>query len=341
MHTTGKIWRMVRLFSSYQRRCEVVAPPPIRLWAESSSHCNLRCTMCPNRDTPPGEKRHMSFDLFRKIVDEARGFVNDMYLHHRGEPLLNPRLFDMIRCAREAGIKTRFHTNGTLLDADRADRLLDAGPDLVSFSIDGFYKEGYERVRVGAAFEITVANVLRLLERRRAAGLRKPYIVIERIRFRAPEPEDRQAQIRELTERFRAAGADEVIEKEEYTWATASAPDLAVPRHVTACTFLWYAMVILADGTVTPCPQDFNGELRMGDANRETLLGIWNGPAYREFRRKMARDVSALHLCRKCDRLTRKTVAGLPVQYMATFLVDQLVGYSRFRKRIGTAERNK
>jgi radical SAM protein with 4Fe4S-binding SPASM domain len=331
---------MGRLLLDYQRRRDVVASPPIRMWVESSSHCNLRCPMCHNRDMPADRKGHMDFDLFRKIVDEARGFVNDIYLHHRGEPLLNPRIFDMIRYAREAGIKTRFHTNGALLDEEKAVRLLAAAPDLVSFSIDGFYKEGYERVRVGATFENTVENVLRLLALRKRAGAAKPYVVVERIRFRAPESAERGQAVVELAERFRAAGVDEVIEKEEYVWATPSAPDLAVPRRGAACTFPWYAMVILWDGTVTPCPQDYNGELRMGDAKTSSLREIWNGPAYRELRRQMATDVGALRLCRKCDRLTRKTVAGLPVQYMVTFLVDQLVGYSRFRKRIGTRERN-
>ncbi len=331
---------MWRLFLDYQRKRSVLSVPPIRLWVESSSHCNLRCPMCHNRDMSAEQKGHMDYDLFRRIVDEARGYVNDIYLHHRGEPLLNPRIFDMIRYARDAGIKTRFHTNGTLLDEEKAGRLLAAAPDLISFSIDGFCKEEYERVRVGATFEVTVENVLRLLALRKKAGSVKPYIVVERIRFRASESGARGQVVAELTDRFRAAGVDEVIEKEEYVWATPTAPDLAVPRRCAACTFPWYAMVVLWDGTVTPCPQDYEGQLRMGDAKTATLMEIWNGPAYRELRRQMTTDVGALSLCRKCDRLTRKTFAGLPVQYMATFLVDQLVGYSRFRKSIGTAERN-
>ncbi len=48
--------------------------------------------------------------------------MNDMYLHHRGEPFTNPALFDMIAYARAAGIRTRFHCNGTLMDAARAEQ---------------------------------------------------------------------------------------------------------------------------------------------------------------------------------------------------------------------------
>ena len=58
----------------------------------------------------------MHIDLFKRIVDEAHTFANDMYLHHRGEPFMNPALCEMITYAREAGLNTRFHTNGAIMD---------------------------------------------------------------------------------------------------------------------------------------------------------------------------------------------------------------------------------
>ena len=44
---------------------------PTHLQVEPSSHCNLRCTLCPvteGLDRPAG---HMSFDLLRKLVDDV------------------------------------------------------------------------------------------------------------------------------------------------------------------------------------------------------------------------------------------------------------------------------
>jgi hypothetical protein len=100
-------------------------------------------------------------------------------------------------------------------------------------------------------------------------------------------------------------------------------------------------MVICADGTVTPCPQDFWAKMKMGNARDATLEEIWNGEAYRDLRRRFRTDIQSLPLCRKCDRLQRKTVGGVPLQYLMTFLVDQLVGYNRrLRRFFGTSERN-
>jgi MoaA/NifB/PqqE/SkfB family radical SAM enzyme len=162
------LFRLARAYRAYRRREETPTSLPLRLWVETSTRCNLRCPMCPNKDFPPAMRAVMDFDLFTSIVDQARGFVNDMYLHHRGEPFTHPRLFEMIRYAENAGIRTRFHTNGAMMDREKALRLLEAGPSFVSFSVDGFSKKPYEHARPGAIFEQTLDNIL-FLARERAA----------------------------------------------------------------------------------------------------------------------------------------------------------------------------
>ena len=348
---------MGRIYLAYRRRQAALNYLPLRLWIETASCCNLRCVMCPNKDVAAAEKGLMSLELFQKIIDQARHFALDVNLHHRGEPLMNPAFFDMIRYANAAGLKVRFHTNGALLDEVKAHRLLEAGPNLVSFSFDGFTKETYERVRVGATFEKTRDNIMRLVALRRELLLKKPYVVIEKIRFRNQAAEGDPATgdpaaVQALRRRFLEAGVDEIIEKEEYVWAEPArnathsvaggpaAPEVAKKRTCTVCTFPWYAMVICADGTVTPCPQDFHAVLKLGNARETPLKEIWNGPAYRQLRRQFATDIESLTLCRKCDRLRRKTIGGVPLQYIATFLTDQLLSYGRLRKWLGTHERN-
>lgn len=335
-----KLGRMGRIYLAYRRRQAALQHLPLRLWIETASCCNLRCVMCPNKDVAAAAKGLMPLALFQKIIDQARHFALDVNLHHRGEPLMNPALFDMIRYANAVGLKVRFHTNGSLLDEAKARRLLEAGPDLVSFSFDGFTKETYEQVRVGATFEKTRDNILRLVALRRELGLKKPYVVIEKIRFRNQDAAGDPGAVQELHRQFLDAGVDEIIEKEEYVWAESTAPEIAKNYPCTVCTFPWYAMVICADGTVTPCPQDFHTVLNLGNARETSLKEIWNGPAYQQLRRQFATDIESLAICRKCDRLRRKTVGGVFLQYMATFLTDQLLSYGRLRKWMGTHERN-
>ena len=341
MFVGRRLWRLFQVNRHYRAGIETLPYMPIRLWIDTSSACNLRCIMCPNKDLSPAERGLMSLDLFKTVIDEAAPFIQDANLHHRGEPLLNPDFFEMVAYAGARGVRTRFHTNGTLLNEARVEALLGAAPDLVSFSIDGFEKGAYERVRVGATFENTVENVKRLLARRRERGLKHPYIVIERIRFRnREEPEAVKLAAATLGREFLDAGADEVIVKEEYEWADDSPADRPRERTYSRCTFPWYAMVVSWDGVVTPCPQDFWAKMKMGKVPEQSLVEIWNGEAYRALRRAYGEDVDQLSLCRSCDRLCRKTVGRMPLQYAAAFLTDQLVGYGCLRRLVGTAERN-
>jgi len=339
MKTLRKAVLMGRIFMGYRARRGRLRTMPIRIWIETSSVCNLRCVMCPNKSMPAADKGLMDVKLFRKVIDEVRDHVQDVYLHHRGEPLMHPDLFDMVSYAEKAGIRTRFHTNGTLLTEEKARMLLDAGPSLVSFSIDGVDGASYEAIRVGASLKKTVGNVIGFLDLRRQRGSTKPYVVVERIRFK--NSAGSYSVDDEPVRRLREAGVDEVIEKEEYAWSIADdAPVSPVPGP-GVCTFPWYATVICWNGKVLACPQDYAGKLEMGNVAESSIAEIWNGQAYRDLRRRLAGDLSSLALCRGCDRLRRKTIAGIPWQYMLTFLTDQYVGYnSRLRRLIGTAERN-
>ncbi len=341
MNRLQKAKRLYAIMKEYKAGNLSLKSRPIRLWFDSSSYCNLKCTMCPNKDLSGDARGTMDFGLFTKVIDQVVGHVGDINLHHRGEPLLNPRLFDMIRYARERDIRVRFHTNGCLMTEDKAAAIIDAQPDLISFSIDGFEKDAYEKVRIGGTFDETVANVMKLLELRRKSRKKLPYVVVERINFAgqeiSPEAEKKAAA---LHKEFLAAGVNEVVVKEEFVWAEDEMAKRETPQTYKKCTFPWYAMVVGWNGDVTPCPQDFFAKMVMGNLAEQTVEEVWNGEQYRDLRDNLQNDLDALDMCRRCDRLCRKTVRGLPLQYMVPFMVDHFVGYNKLRSWLGTAERN-
>jgi MoaA/NifB/PqqE/SkfB family radical SAM enzyme len=90
---------------------------------------------------------------------DAPGTVAFMGL---GEPLLHPRFLDMVRLAKERGLRAEVTTNALLLDEVMAAGLLDAGLDQLVVSIDGASAEAFGRVRSGASLERVVENVRRL-----------------------------------------------------------------------------------------------------------------------------------------------------------------------------------
>ena len=70
---------------------------PVSIELEASYYCNLKCPFCA-RETNSGEREigHMSPDLWKKILDEAReNGLKAMLMDHEGESLMNPRFFQI------------------------------------------------------------------------------------------------------------------------------------------------------------------------------------------------------------------------------------------------------
>jgi radical SAM protein with 4Fe4S-binding SPASM domain len=304
--------------------------PPIRLWVEPTSRCNLECPYCPNKDLPKAELGLMPLDLYRKIVADAAAFgVHDLNLFHRGESLIHRGIYEMIATAREHGLSTRLHTNATFLSREKAAKLLDAGLDFVSFSVDGYTKEVYERNRVGGEFEETLANIRGFLELKRERGATKPFSVLQVMEI-GIDGGEAVRQRRAFLESFRGLPLDRFYVRTPHNWAgsvdtvTPQALEEAGYTHI-CCTFPWYSMTILYDGRVSACPQDFMAEIILGDVSRQTLAEVWNGAPMKRLREAhRTRSLGGYPACMKCDRVWRKTVLGVPTDYLKDFVSDQM-----------------
>lgn len=341
MNKPKHIKSLGKIFLNYKGKRSFLSSLPVRLWIETASICNLKCVMCLNKALPKEEKGLMDFALFKRIINEVRDYVYDVYLHHRGEPLIHPELPQMIEYAGKSGIRVKFHTNGTLMKPELTKKILTAGPDLVSFSIDGFTKETYEKIRVNANFEETMENISYFLTCRNEMGLKKPYTVIEEIEFPNYTKAD-EINRKRFSAHFKKLGLDELIFKKLYNWAgyLETETDNKEQRTYTMCTFPWYSSTIFWNGTVSPCPQDYYGKIKLGNVKDAPLKKIWNDREYISLRKQMLSSVETLSPCSKCDRLYRKKIGGIPFQYLISYLNDNLVGYGKLRKVFGSYERN-
>ena len=68
---------------------------------ESTNICNAKCVFCP-RDEMHRRQGVMSFDLFKKIVDECAELgITHVRVHNYGEPFIDRRLVEKVRYAKE------------------------------------------------------------------------------------------------------------------------------------------------------------------------------------------------------------------------------------------------
>lgn len=154
------------------------APPlPRRAQIEVTGACNLRCPMClvSHRPTLGRRQGAMPLETFEHLLASLPE-LEEVVLQGLGEPLLAPRLFDLLAAAKARGIAVGFNSNGTLLTQPRARRLVELGVDWLRISLDGSTEGAYESIRAGASFDAVAANVRGLLAERAAAGTGRPVV---------------------------------------------------------------------------------------------------------------------------------------------------------------------
>src|SRR5436190_20987100 len=174
---TGKLRNRLSIAASYFRHKTVLSGGPIEITLESTAKCNLYYPM-GHRHIYTFDNENMDLDLYRKIVQDCKDYVEFIWPYGIGEPMIHPKIFEMISITRDAGIRTGMSTNATLLEDRRADQLLDSGLDYVIFAFDGASKETYEKYRTGATFEKTRENILGFLEKK-LAQKSSMYVVLQ------------------------------------------------------------------------------------------------------------------------------------------------------------------
>lgn len=315
------ISKLAKISRSYKNGLTICNYTPLRIWLEPTDKCNLACPLCINRTIPESTKGFMEWDLYKKIIDQFEGEICDINIFHRGEPLLHPKIVDMVKYAKGKGLNTRIHTNATMLTEQLSNALLINGLDYISLSFDGFDKESYERNRVNANFENTLNNILNFLKIKKDLKAQKTFVVLQIIDTGTTI----DARIKtNFLRKFNNLPLNKLSIRNPHNWA--GGVSISKKRKSTrpiVCTFPWYGLTIFYDGKVVPCCQDYTGKIYLGDANTQRLKEIWNNIVMQKLRYNFSkRDYGKFEPCNKCDRIWRKSLFSVPLEYIGTFLKE-------------------
>jgi radical SAM protein with 4Fe4S-binding SPASM domain len=279
----------------------IVADFPVYVLIEPASPCNLRCGFCFQVDPTFNKKSfgymgYMDMDLYRNVVDQcADGGARALTFASRGEPLLHPKLAEMLRYAadKKKFFDIKLNTNGTLLNDAIIHAIFEAGVSIVVLSIDSADPQQYAELRVGANFESVLQNVKRLIE------IRRQSYPDSRTEVRVSGVKIRDDQDRDLFSTFWSGIVDTVamVDAEE-RWDTYnnSTKELDHP-----CDYLWERCYVWQDGIVNPCDADYKSLLTPGNIKERSLREIWHGEAYTRLRRAhLAKQRNTYNPCDRC-----------------------------------------
>jgi len=288
--------------------------PPHQFFVEPTNVCNLRCEMCI-QDEMTRTNGYMEFDLIKKIIDEVSVFNPYFDFCRQGEPLVHPKIVEMIEYAIRKGLtKTRLITNGKILRENISTRLIKSGLHKINISFNGYDRESYERYQKGSNFNKVMKNIINLLKLKYELGAKTPEVEISLVLYK--DLKDKSEKYFDLfrqlpVDRIRVSklisflgsnedkALDENIKKEYKEW-----PSCKVP-------FRFYN--INWNGDVTPCIVDYDSRYIVGNLKKSSVLEIWNNDKMQFFR--------DCHINKKFDEIQRNS-KGLFCEYCSQLWID-------------------
>jgi len=282
---------------------------------EISNICNLQCSFCPEvvRD-----KKIMSLELFRNVIEQVAPLTDQVCFHLMGDPLVHPQLEKLIEICAEYQVPVFFVTNGVLLREKQTELLLHPIFRQVNFSLHSFH-DNYPDRDPSAYLE----KIFSYTER---AILERPDLYINFRLWNLQEVRGIQTQtqtqnrdmLSRIEERFDITVRNQIDVRQnksvniknrlylhfdtEFVW-----PDLSLPILGTKgfCYGMKSHFGVLVDGTVVPCCLDKEGSIPLGNLQNQNVIEVLNNPRSRAitegFRnRKLVED-----LCQRCQYIER------------------------------------
>lgn len=276
---------------------------PLVLNIEPTNACNLRCICCP-RETMVLHQgtNYLSIKNFKKIVDEASEFAPliMLNLHKDGEPLLHKNLPEMVAYARKKEVAKIIHlnTNGTLLNTNRGRRLLDAGIDDITISIDAAFPETYFKLKKNDKFDELCRDVESVIDYRNKTNA-KTIIRVKIMEFDLVGKNEINAFLKKWQD-----VADVVQITGTHNWSGAIS-DITITDETSKvrypCGLLWYALAVNSNGKVSICNVDWDYSGVVGNIGNASINEIWQSESIRKIRRAhLSENWNFVPVCNEC-----------------------------------------
>ena len=286
---------------------------------EPTTQCNLKCPLCPVPAHMHRPGIHMQMHTYRDVIDDIAGHAKLVALWNFGEPFLHPDLFEMIRYAEERNVPVRVSTNSTFLGDKEIQAIFDSNLSSIIVCLDGASKSTHERYRIGSNFEEVRDGIRRLGERRHALGRKKPFIRLQFLVFSYNEHEiDQMIEMAEamrvdqlalknvsigswLKEHLRKRVAKKLLPKgEKHRKYRVDEERIDLKLDDAVCTWAYENGVVLANGDVTTCCYDSNGDHVFANVHKDGgLMQILRSDKMREIREQIV--CRELPLCGTCQ----------------------------------------
>ena len=282
---------------------------------ETTNNCNMTCVMCPRTTKMTRKIENMKPEVFKRVAEQITphslefyekwtGFVeqdlniyqsdrgeNPFYffissqavtMHGFGEPLFDTLLLERVEMLTEKNIPSYFSCNPSNININKIEALFKAGLKFIKFSIDSLSDEKMKAVRGQQAdFSVAIKKILQVLDIKEKGNY--PATIVACM-IKMDGDQNREAE--EFIRTWKDKNVYAYIKSLDNQWYVNDPDREKAKSHYESqyCEFAWMSMSVMVDGTVVPCTQDFNCEMKMGNVMEQSLEEIWNSDNYKKFR---------------------------------------------------------
>ena len=258
-----------------------------KVYVEITNNCNLDCDFCIKNNR---NKKFISIDEFNILLNKLDGYTKYLYFHVMGEPLLHPKINDLINLGSEKYF-INITTNGYLIDRIKDNKnIRQLNISLHSFNLK--YNKSLDEYldNIFNSVDILVKNNTIIKYRLWVNSVNKLDI------------------INKLNKKYNCNIGDNKKVKldnniyyeveEEFIWPSL---DNNYYNENGSCRGTRDHIGILVDGTVIPCCLDSEGILNLGNIYKNDLNDIINSTLFKEMKEGFLNNKKICELCKKCN----------------------------------------
>ncbi len=258
-----------------------------RIYLEITNNCNLNCSFCIGNQR---EKMFMDVEDFKKVLSKLKGHTKYLYFHVMGEPLLHPKINELINLASQDYF-INITTNGYLIkriNDNKSIRQLNIS--LHSFdcrynkTLDEYLTDIFETVD-----NLALNNTI--IKYRLWVGSDSKKEIISRL--------NKKYNTNIKDENSLKLGNNIYYEVEqEFIWPSF---DNNYYNETGSCRGTRDFIGILVSGTVIPCCLDSAGIINLGNIYNQELSDIIGSEIFKEIKTGFLNNKKCHELCRKCN----------------------------------------
>lgn len=305
---------------------------------ETTNYCNMKCVMCPRTIYMTRKNIWIDDKIFEEVLDNIKPYEkkdldnfwswlennynynhkevseNGFYfsvisrcliLHGYGEPFLDKYLIKRIKACKNKNIPTYFSCTPATMTIEKATAAMEAGLDVLKFSIDALDDESIKKIRGKRAnYSESIEKILQLIEIKRERNFKTLFVP-------CMIALGNSSKDKEMQERFLEFWKDKdvfaYVKSQDNRWLFEQDEKIINNSHYAKqyCEYPWTSLTVMADGNVVPCTQISNNEIVLGNIKENTLEEIWNSKKYKDFRNMhVTGNFPKNHKCKNnCDQV--------------------------------------